>query len=152
MKLFDTINHDMMLKILERYDAPPKMCSTISKMCQDLKIVLKIVKVEENMGQTVGVRQGYCMAPVLLLFMVMAFAENLENEWIKAGLQMATLKQHSHPPRDVGRLTSQKKNFAQVTLLALLCVLYVDYGALTFEERDQITRCLSLIFSHFKNS
>ena len=69
----------MMLKILERYGAPPKLRSAISRMYRDLKIFLKIAKVEENMGQTVGVRHGYCMAPVLFLFMVTDFAKTLEK-------------------------------------------------------------------------
>ena len=46
VKAFDTVNHDIMLKILEGYGAPPKLCSAISRMYQDLKIVLKIGKVE----------------------------------------------------------------------------------------------------------
>ena len=70
----------MMLKILERYGAPPKIRSAISRMYQDLKLVLKIGKIEEIMSQTVGVRQVDCMAPVLFLFMVMAFAETLVTE------------------------------------------------------------------------
>ena len=53
--------------------------NAISIIYQDLKIVLKIGKIEEKMIQTVGVRQGDCMAPVLILFMVMAFAETLEK-------------------------------------------------------------------------
>ena len=39
------------------------------------------------MGQTVGLIQGDCMAPVMFLFMVMAFAVTLEREWIKADLK-----------------------------------------------------------------
>ena len=69
----------MMLKILERYGAPPKLRSAISRMSQDLKVVLKIGKTEEKMSQTVELRQGDCMAPILFLFMVMAFADNLET-------------------------------------------------------------------------
>ena len=46
VKAFDTVNHVMMLKILERYGAPPKLRSAISRMYQDLKVVLKIVKIE----------------------------------------------------------------------------------------------------------
>ena len=69
----------MMLKILERYGTPPKLRSTISRMYQDLKVVLKIGKIEDKMSQTVGVRQGDCMAPVLFIFMVMAFSETLEK-------------------------------------------------------------------------
>ena len=44
VKAFDTVNHDMMLKILERFGAPPKLRSAISRMYQDLKIVLRIEK------------------------------------------------------------------------------------------------------------
>ena len=102
------------------------------------------------MVQTVGVRQGDCMAPVLFLFMVMAFVKTLEKKWIKAGLQMVTLKQYSHSPRDVGRITGHKeKNFAQGNLLVLFCVLYVDYGAFSFENCSHLSRDMSLIFSHF---
>ena len=79
VKAFDTVNHDMMLKILEWYGALPKLRSAISRMYQDLKFVLKIGKTEEKMSQTVGVMQGDCTAPVLFLFMVMTFAETLEK-------------------------------------------------------------------------
>ena len=90
------------------------------------------------------------MEPVLFLFMVVAFAKTLEKEWVESGLQMVTFRQHTHSPGNVGRLTGQKKKyFEQGNLLALLCVLYVDYGAFTFEDRDQLTRGLSLICSHF---
>ena len=37
VKSFDTVNHDMMLNILERYGAPPKLRSAISIMYQELK-------------------------------------------------------------------------------------------------------------------
>ena len=104
-------------------------------MYQDLKVILKIGKIEDKMSQTVGEIQGDCMAPVLFLFMVMAFAETLETEWIKADLKMINLRQHTHSPRDVGKLTGhKKKNIEQGTLLALFCVLYVEDGALTFED------------------
>ena len=45
VKAFDTVNHVIMLKILERYRAPPKLQSAISRMYQDLTVVLKIGKI-----------------------------------------------------------------------------------------------------------
>ena len=63
---------------------------------------------------------------------------------------MINLRQHTHSPHDVGKLTGQKKkNFEQGTLLALFCVLYVDHGVFTFEDPDQLTRGLNLIYQHF---
>ena len=51
------------------------------------------------------------MALVLFLFMVIAFTETLEKEWVTSGLQMVTFRQHTHSPRDVGRLTGHKKKY-----------------------------------------
>ena len=51
VKVFDTVSHSMLLKILERYSAPPKLRSAISRMYSDLKIILKIGKAKAETGQ-----------------------------------------------------------------------------------------------------
>ena len=65
VKAIDTVSHSMMLKILERYGAPPKLRQDIAQVYADLKIVLKIGKAKAEMGQKVGVIQVNCTAPVL---------------------------------------------------------------------------------------
>ena len=66
-----------MIRILKLYGALPKLRSAIAMMYEGIKVVLKIEKVEKSMGQTVSVRQGDCMVPVLFLFMVIVFSETL---------------------------------------------------------------------------
>ena len=92
---------------------PPKLRSSIARMYQDLKVVLKIGKTEETMSQTVSVRQGDCMAPVLFLLMVMAFTGTHEKEWTRKGLNMITPQQRSHSPQDIGMLTGQKEKHSR---------------------------------------
>ena len=79
VKAFDTADHTLMLQILKKYGDPPKLRSSIARIYQDLNVVIKIEKTEETMSHTVGVRQGDCMAPVIFLFMVMAFSKTLEK-------------------------------------------------------------------------
>ena len=63
---------------------------------------------------------------------------------------MVNMRQHTHSPCDVVKLTGhKKKRFEQGTLIALFCVLYVDDGAFMFENRNQLTRGLTLIYQHF---
>ena len=63
---------------------------------------------------------------------------------------MINLRQHTHSPRNIGKLTGHKKNsFEQGTLLALFYVIYIDDGAFNFEDLDQITRDLNLVYHHF---
>ena len=81
VKAFGTVDHGIMIVTLKIYGAPPKLISSIARMYADLKIVLKIGKLKDEMKKTVGARQGECMVPVLFLFTVMSFLETLEKEW-----------------------------------------------------------------------
>ncbi len=55
VKAFDTVNHALLIKILWQYGAPPKICSVIERMHQDLKIVIKIENKTEEIPQVVWV-------------------------------------------------------------------------------------------------
>ena len=102
VKDFDTVDHKFLMKVLESYGAPLNLKSAIARMYTDIKIVLKLGKVKAEMNQTVGVRQGDCMAPVLFLLMMMDFVETLEKEWRHKGLHMMTFHQRTHSPQDKG--------------------------------------------------
>ena len=63
---------------------------------------------------------------------------------------MVTFRQHTHSSQDLGRLAGHKNKYLeQGTVLALFCVLYVDDGSFPFENCEQLTRGISLIYSHF---
>ena len=74
-------------------------------MYDDLKIVLQIGKVQAEMGQKVGVRQSYCMAPVPFLFKIVVFAETIYISWKQFGHKMITFNMCTNSPRDRGSLT-----------------------------------------------
>ncbi len=74
VKAYDTANHTLLLCILERYGAPPKLVATIQTIHTNNICVLKIEKEIVEIPQSVGVRQGDNMAPVLFLFLMTAFA------------------------------------------------------------------------------
>ena len=151
MKAFNTVSHAMLMIILKRYGVPPKPQSAIVRMYKHPKIVLKIGKAKAEMSQIVGVIQGDCMAPVLFLFMIMAFAETLSIEWKDMGINMIFLCTRTNSPRDSGSLNCQLlKTFSEGVLLDLLNVLYVDYGAFTFENRKQLMLGAQLIFVRYR--
>jgi hypothetical protein len=40
VKAYDTANHDLLLKVLEKYSAPPKFVAAIKKIYTNLTVVL----------------------------------------------------------------------------------------------------------------
>ena len=95
VKAYDTANHDLLLKILEKYGASPKFTEAIKTMYTALKVVIKINKEVQEISQSVGVRQGDNMALVLFLFLMSAAAETLESAWKQADIEVLTV---AHSP------------------------------------------------------
>jgi hypothetical protein len=127
------------LTFLRSMVPPPRFIATIKKCYQDLTIVLKIKKEVIKLPQTVGVRQGNNMAPVLFLFLMSAFTKTLETEWritgidirnvhLVTGLDLAACKGiiRGHLPKEYLSRT--------LTAIYILQCLYIDNGAFNFSS------------------
>jgi hypothetical protein len=141
VKAYDTANHHLLFDILEKYGAPPRFIAAIEKCYKDLIVVLKIEKEVVELSQTVGVRQGNNMAPVVFLFLMSAFAETLESEWKNAGIDICTVcsitgsalaagkgKLWGHYPKEY--------HSQSLTAVEILQCLYVDDGAFIFSKTE----------------
>jgi len=77
--------------VLKKYGVPPKFCSAVEQMFTDLKVVLKIGEETREILQSVRVRQGDNMAPVLFHFLMTAFAKSLEKEYDRNNIKKIEL-------------------------------------------------------------
>jgi hypothetical protein len=152
VKAYDTANQNLLLRILERYDAPPKFDTAIQTIYTDNICILKIKKETVKIPQTVGVRQGNNMAPVLFLFLMTAFAETLEIVWQEQVIPILRVMTTSNDNIIKGIICSHTPTmFTSKTLTAyeILQCLYVDDGAFSFGSREDLKRGMELIFYHF---
>ena len=95
-------------------------------------------------------KQGDSVAPVLFLFLMMAFAEVIEQEWDKNGIEKIKFKRHTNSTHSASRVTSHPaKNFSQGTLFDIFCILYVDDGAFAFISRYDPEIGAKLVYETF---
>ena len=145
-------NHSLLLCILERYNAPPKFVTAIQTIYTDNVYILKIKKETTEIPQTVGVRQGDNMAPVLFLFLMTAFTETLETVWQEQAIPTLKVITASDDNMINGKICSHTPAmFTLKTLTAyeILQCLYVNDGAFPFSSREDLKRGMELIFRHF---
>jgi hypothetical protein len=102
--------------------------------------------------QSVGVRQGDNMAPVLFLFLMTAFAQTLEIEWKKLGIPVLSVMiagdEHLADGNICSHTPKMSKSKKLITYEILQC-LYVDDGAFPFGTREDMQRGMELIYHHF---
>jgi hypothetical protein len=78
VKAFDTVNHKLLCKILDKYGLPPRLIATISKLYENCHIKIKVGKPSKELNYSTGVHQGNNMSPILFLFIIQAFLETLK--------------------------------------------------------------------------
>jgi hypothetical protein len=152
VKAYDTANHILLIDILQKYGAPPKFVMAIEPIYCNNTCILKIENKTAKIPQTVGVRQGDNMAPVLFLFLMTAFAETLEIVWKDLDIPILSVMTTADEHLAEGCICSHTRAmFRSTTLTAynILQCLYVDNGAFPFGTRDDLQRGMNLIYCHF---
>ncbi len=79
-KAFDSVNREMLQKILSKYGIPENTILVIKKMYTDINIKLRIDKAEATFNSTSGVKQGDNLAPVLFLFVIQATIDTMHQK------------------------------------------------------------------------
>ena len=115
-------------------------------------MVLKTEKEIQEILQSVGVRQGDNMAPVLSLFLMSAAAEALEAKWRETGIAVLKVAHSRDDDLESGcvhRHTPHMYNSTRLTAFEIFQLLYVDNDAFPFPDRNALTAGINLIHSHF---
>ena len=137
VKAFDTSDHILISDILKKYGAPPKISSAIERLYSDLHVTLKIGKETTDIDQTVGVRQGDNLSPIIFLFVMTAFSEILDKKWKTAGIAMVEAEHTPLSELEKGQLTghtrpAQKRG----TSTHVTQTLFLDDSGFPFETRE----------------
>ena len=123
------------------------------KLYRDMTIKLQVGASLREILYSIGVFQRDNMAPVLFVFVMMAFAESLEKHW-DSDWEIETLEywhlplNHTKQGRILGTRTANTgKPFS------LFYLLYMDDGAFLFKNKQHLAKGADLIyrqFLHFK--
>ena len=84
VKAYDTVNRELLFKILESYGIPPNLITILKKLYTDVMIHLKVGSKTETFGSTCGVKQGDNLAPILFIIFMNAVSTMLDELWKNA--------------------------------------------------------------------
>ena len=136
-KAFDTTDHVLISNILQRYGAPPRLVNSIERLYSNLHVTLKIGKESTDIDQTVGVRQGDNLSPVIFLFVMTAFSEILDKKWITAGLPRVEAEHTPLNKLSTGQLTGHIKPLTKTgTTTYVTHTLFLDDSCFPFNTRE----------------
>ena len=148
IKAYDTADHELLIKLLKQFGAPPKIISVIERLYTDLKIVLNKGVEEAKLLQSIGVRQGDNMSQVLFLFLRAAFAEVLEKEWEEKGISKAVFQRTPFRRIEEGKLMGHS-TLESLSWFEIIQMLYLDDGSYVFESREDMQEGAKMIKRFF---
>ena len=151
VKAFDTVNREMLMKILSRYGIPDSLINVIKCLYQPVTIKFTWGKNKHDFPSLVGVKQGDNLAPILFLFIMQAAMETLEAVWSQHNIEAPSFSwdPDSEDGSINGTITTQPTHRAG-TIFQFFRSLYADDGAFMFSSRDDMINGMSLLHLHFQ--
>ena len=89
IKAFDSIHHELLFRILEKFGIPLSLIKVIRKLYNNFKIEICVGKCKAEIDYAAGVKQGDNFAPILFIIVIQFLAELLE----KNGINKVPVKQ-----------------------------------------------------------
>ena len=80
VKAFDSVERSALLMVLQRFGFGPQYCRAVENLHLDLKIVLREGHESCTFGNSVGVKQGDTLAPVLFILFMHAVVSTLRQD------------------------------------------------------------------------
>jgi hypothetical protein len=147
VKEYDTIDHKLLiLFLLEKYGVPEPLRRMTATLYENLVISFSLGKEKLEIHQSVGVRQGDNMAPVLFLFVMTAFYDLLDQSYATHDVEIigfATESDESYRNGQILRHDS-KKLHRSARIKIINGLIYVDDTALVFSSRNEMIKALPL--------
>ena len=151
VKAFDTVNHELMFLVLEKYGYPPRMVSTIRKMYEQFSLCIKKGEEEELIDYLIGVHQGDNLAPLLFVLVFQAAMETLELTEERAKISSPTYRYFPDTKKGEprGRMTGHNVK-SKGTEISHWLSLYADDSAFILPSRDDAKRTANLVKTHLQ--
>ena len=150
VKAFDSVNREMLWKILSNMGVPDSLINVIKKAYTDITITGKVNGVKFDLESTSGVQQGCPLSPVLFLFAMQAVLESMDKVWPSKKPELHFLSSADGTP--TGHISKRDNATKTDTMrpIDLYNSLFADDAAFIFLTREDLIEGTKCIIDHFR--
>jgi hypothetical protein len=81
IKVYDTVNHELLFQILLKYGIVKELVNAVKRMYRDCKVQVKVGKEKRYIDYKTGIQQGDNITPILSIFLMLEVYKTLEKKW-----------------------------------------------------------------------
>jgi len=142
VKAFDRVPRPLLWKVLLKYGIPPKTVRLITKLHTNISISFKIADTSKSLNNTIGVKQGDTLGPLLFIFYITAIIESWKKSTKTKPCIFRSSKFFNKPTGRSFKTQGDKNEFRDSA--------YADDTAVVFTSRQDTEIGVNELISHFQ--
>jgi len=148
VKAFDSINHEILYALLDKFGVPKDLMKTIQKMYSDCTIHLQVGKEERESEYGTGVKQGDNMAPILSLFIMQAAYKMLQKRLTCEPFNFRHFPDNTKNPQNQNGCFASQNTSSNGKTFSVNSSFYVDDGIFLLATQHEAEQTAQLIYDH----